>query len=353
MQQTPPAQSSKTSKAVIVLLVLVIIGLIVTNIRQHMRFNFIEQRVNDMVHMQMSEWHNIRSATWHELGQIRRELEEATRLAGDVHVAALSLCGYELTAEVNVSFFLREFEPGDVVWVKAQSDETLKSVAAVLSENGRFGAYLTLPIASHHSLSFVTEGATIRSGALAEVYLAEDLAGRFFVSFGGGVSLREGWQDVWLKRVWPLFTNVTEGNEGLLLRDAFLYLESLEGEVIRSWNLGPFIQYEADFLQLMNPHDLIHQTYFSVPIVEQGRAGTASQNGRGYLRAGEDVAARLVMYDRLGIRYEISSYIQIPPTRGGPLPPPSAVYAGHLYGPFSRVIEYGEHSWDFVRIVRR
>lgn len=358
MQHTPPEQGNKTSKTVIILLVLLIAGLVIGNIWQNMRFNYIERRIDGIMFTQISDSQNIRAEVWRGLEEMRLEVEQATRPASDVQVEVLSFNGSDLIADINVSFFLREFGPGDVVWVKAQCEQRLTSTTAVMSEAGRFSAYFTLPITSFHSLSFITEGTTIRTGALADVYLAEELAGRFSVSIGQGSSnWREGGRNIRTIRVWPFIFNDTQGNESFLIKDVFFNLESFEGELIRSWSLNTFLHNENGIWQNMNPHidvihDLVHHGFFDVPVVAHGGTDeSTNENGKGFLQECEDAVARLVMYDVLGIRYEFSTLVSVPDVAG----PGIAGFADtpRLNGSIGRVIEYGMHSWDFVRIVRR
>ena len=357
MESGNSSPNKKSSKIVVMLLFLIIALLIFNNIRLSARLNDVQRRIDNITFSQMQDMSALRSDIWRGMDQIRHELEQSTRLASDVIVSVRSFNGADLTADVDVSFFLREFSAGDVVSVNASEygEQQLISTVASQSESGRFSANMILPLAGNFSLSFIAEGPTIRSGALADVFLADELCDRFRYSLGQGIStFRNGGRGSMTISVTPFLINSTQGDESLAIRDIYLSLESFEGAAIRSWDLTSFLCNEDSSFQILLQDSMWEEgnwELFEIPVREQDSTGEAENlYGRDYVMPGEVVVARLVIYDYLGIRYEQSSQIYVPDGMIGG-------FASHgiaaLPGTINRVIEYGEHSWDFIRIVRR
>ena len=358
MENGNSAPSNKLSKLALTLLVIAFFWLIISNMRLSAQLNDIQSSIANIGFNQMHEMSFIRSEIWHGMDQLRHELEQATRIASDVVVSVRSFNGGDLTADVEVSFFLREFNAGDIVNVYARegNGQHFLSKVADRSETGRFIANMTLPLFGNYSLSFVAEGPTIRTGALADVFLADELCERFVYGLDTSFTTsRVGGQSEWTIRITPLLNNDTQGNRSLAIRDVLFFIESSEGAVIRSHDLRNFIYDEYSSFQVLSQESMWEAgdwELFEIPIVEvDGTAWADNRQARDYVTPGEIIVARIVIYDYLGIRYEQSSRIYVPES-------PNQTVVGHgmavaLPGSIDRVVEYGEHSWDFIRIVRR
>ena len=348
------SENEKSGKLIIFLLFVVILVLFVSNIRLGRRISDLENSQWNVSHNHRHEMQMIRSDIWQGFRDIRQYLEYATSLTGDVDVSIQSINTGDLTADVYVSFFLREFTLGDVVSINARSTTNQQVFSAVTnkSETGRFSANITLPLVDNFILNFVADGPTIRTGNLADVLLADELCDRFQFNLSQGSSVTSDFRGQDRRttiHVTPHLFNRTQGDESLEIVYLSLQLESLDGDIIRRWNLTRHLHREYPFQVMPDGHWWNWQT-FEIPVLEQGTEVVAGVHGRGYVMPGEIVIARLIIYDNLSIRYEQSEQIFVP---GSENEIGFRAFLLYTYRFDNRVIQYGEHSWNRIRIVRK
>jgi hypothetical protein len=260
---------------------------------------------------------------------------QSARLSFDEIAQIQSFDRANATANVAVSFSLREHTIGGIVGITArgQSGETYAAHTAFL--DGRFVADITLPLRNNFTLSFTAEsGDTLTTGELMQFNLAEMLNRRFEYWLSQGSSVSGAEHTIWFT---PSFRNETRGNSALEVQSLSLVLE-LENEVIRNWDLTPY-------LRVVENLQLLQMENYDTFRLDVSEGGDVAPN--------ENAIARLIIYDNLGIRYEQVDMIftgtgithvvgrSFSQREVFPVPVPAQVWADGFHG----------DEWGFIRIV--
>ena len=287
---------NENTKTLMVVLLFGIIILIVVNIISGLRISRLQtelQNINNNIFWAMNNTQNVNSSIWelsNRVDSISEQIIKSTRLSFDETAVIQSYNSATASANVKVSFYLREYNPGDTVSVIARSQEGhTHSVEANLSNDGRFLALMTLPVRENYVLSFSASGDAIVSGELTQFKLANQLRDRFFYSLHHGQSI--GTNQPAVMTLHPTFTNNTQGNSAMEVTNLTLYIENESGEVISTWNLMPYLHTQGDtqVLELDWWYDTL---------------SLSVGDDEGYIRPGEFLLTRLAVEDNMGIRYE-------------------------------------------------
>lgn len=320
--------SNKSTKAIPGLLIVGIFVLIIINLNLSSRLSHLEQGVNQLSFGQNQLSQSLRHEIFFGLDTISEQLARESSLSFAESTAILGYNSSDASADIEVTFYLKEFHPEDTVYISARgiNGQTFTAPASI-SAAGRFTAIITLPLQDNYSLSFTLFGASNRSGALTDLALANMLCERFRYNLlvaqffnnaqPTGISLN------------PHFANYTQGHEDLRIRTILLIIEA-DGTEIARWDLRPFLRDEGG-RQVVDDSDLGEYLQHSI----DGNSG-------------ESFVARLIIYDNLGIRYEQMDQIIIfdRPNMSGNF--------GFYYSDWqNRVIEAGEASWQQIYLVRQ
>jgi hypothetical protein len=245
-----------------------------------------------------------------------------------------------LSADVEVGFNIKEFGSDDEVIVTARgtTGQTFETVTT-RSEAGRFSATMTLPLQDNYTLTFTSRGTNVISGNLMELNIANIFCDRFRFSFGVGMSTTHATHRNQASSVItfsPHLINFTERNS--LLEISSISIFALSSRVaIQEWDLLPYLRAGSD-MQIIEGSELWEWDRFQIPFTDN---------------ADEPVdAVRLVIYDNLGIRYELMEHL---PVRHLHASGAGVDWAGASTVAFSqypnRIIRYGEDSWHFIHMV--
>jgi len=287
---------TEISKGVIALLLICVAVLLIITTCTNRRVGQLEWAINNLQNQQMNNMHAtqmMQPNTWeitNRIDSLRDELLQAASLSFDQQVRIEGYDSETASADVVVSFYLREHRPGDVVSISASGQGGAAwSASASVSPSGRFSAPMTLPLNDNYTFTFTSTGDTVVTGELTQLDLADMLCGRFWFALNDGSGSRPHNQAP-IVTLWPEFRNNTEGNQSLRIRSLRLYLES-DNETVMSWDLlwiwDEIGGHGEDWLQITT--DAI-----------SFRVG----NEPGQVSPDAPLITRLVIVDELGIRYE-------------------------------------------------
>jgi len=334
----------KNTKVISILLLIGIAVLFIGNLNLNNRIANLENAINHAQFNQAQEMQNIRWEITHNLNTINEQITQGLRQSFDETIHIRGYNSLTVSADVEISFRLKEYALEDTVSVIARgANGHIVESKESFYEAGRFTATMTLPIQDHYSLSFTSSGLSIRSGALMKFSIADVLCDRFkyslaFGQFSGTNPLER------VATFTPFLSNDTQGNEALQINSISLMVES-NGIEIGNWDLLPYLRSEGN-IQVVDIIDKDRED-FQLPIWAD-----SGQNDIEHIIPDEFTFTRLVIYDNLGIRYEQLDQMHIfgSPNRfggGG-----GAVAVAPFSLSVNRVIAYGEHAWHFIHIVK-
>ena len=306
MQETAKA----SSKLPIIILIVGIIILVIMNRGLSSRLDNLHNAVHSVNSMHWSESQSTRMTIWelnNRIDELSEMLIQSTRLSFNESIHIQGFDVQTASADVMISFFLREHTIGSAVSVTAacQNGQTHSYVADF--SNGRFTANMILPVHGNYTLTFAQQGQVLTTGELMQLDLSDRLCGRFSFWVNTGQSWGSVGPDVY--SLHPRFLNNTQGNDLLEVNHLTLYLEA-DNEVVRSWDLLPHLMYSGGYTQTFNPgagrewffHEAAgFRDIYSIPL--ELDISFAVGNEPDDVRPGAAVL-RLVIYDNLGIRYE-------------------------------------------------
>ena len=328
----------KSRRVVEVLLLICIVALVISNGRLSNQLSRLEDSINHISRLQMQEGNSIRHQIWDvssRVDAVGEQMLQSARLSFDEIALIQRYDGATASAEVQVSFHLREHNLGDTVGVTARGRGGDTHSTEASFNNGRFTADITLPVQDNFTLSFTSTGDTLTTGELMELNLADMLSHRFSYWLGQGSSSGHGpggnFNTIMLN---PDFRNDTQGNESLNVRALSLSLE-FDGTEIKNWDLTPYLRSGGN-------GQVLQIEYWGSFQIDFGN----DEN----IRPGETLTARLIIYDNLGIRYEQFDTVFVP--------------MGHSVDRFGRatavapipvrevMLRYDRNeNWGFIRIV--
>jgi len=351
----------KPSKNVTILLVIIIVLLVGSHISLNSRITNLEMALNSQQFQQMHEIRALSGTFMHGIDSINEQVAQQARLSFS---ESATIVGYQvqtLSADVEISFNLKEFNDDDIVTVNARgihSGEVFSAEASLLGA-GRFSTSMTLPLQDNYVISFAASGLTTRVGELLTLSIANELCDRFEFGTWNSHGFITGSSNQAYFAPIPHFMNNTRGDDYLGVREIYMIVES-DDMMVKTWDLLPHLQRVrgVEVLEVEDPWD-----FFEMPITrdrERFENADISQ-GIGYIIYDAVTVARLVMYDNLGIRYEQvdelfifgvnhvdSGFRSSAQSAGGgwtmSMAPARAA---------SRVIEAGEYAWGRVYIVRQ
>jgi len=314
------------------------------NMNQNRRISHLESNINNLHFSHGNEVRNLQWTLSSQIEAINSQIYQMSRVTFDETINVISYNPQTLSAGVEIGFNLREFGANDEVRIVARggSGQVIETVANQ-SASGRFAATMALPLQDNFAITFASTGATVTTGSLMEVSLADELCNRFRVGFSVGYSStprpasREWNTDITLT---PSLSNFTNGNELLELRSVVFYTMHYDS-ILQEWDI-------TSYLRSQGTHETIEMwDYWQ----SDGFTIQLDENDDEYI-----TALRVVMYDNLGIRYEqmdkpdmfrvmaAAGRINIP----APMHFATPWVANHSS---SRVIFYGQDSWNFVHMV--
>jgi len=264
------------------------------------------------------------------LDTLNEQLFQSTRSTFNEAVRIQSFNTSTASADVEISFYLREHTPGNTIKVTARG-QTATHTATATFTNGHFVATMTLPVQDNYTLTFATDGESVTTGELLQLNLASQLSGRFSYWLSHGQSW--GTNQPVTYTFTPYFSNQTNGNPSLKVNALHLTIE-VDDTVIQTWDLMPHLQNSADGQTLAIDWD--------------GLAGITVGDEPGNIPPGTQFVARLVIYDNLGIRYEqidgmFAPYAVTHSRSGGSASTPVPVREWRYHG--------GYNGWGIIRIV--
>lgn len=248
------------------------------------------------------------------------------------------------SAEVDVSFSLKQFGEKDVVNVIARgmSGKTFDAIA-VRSGSGRLATTMTLPVQDNYILSFTANGEANISGELTKLNLAEELRERFKYSFGTGQTSSSDERQIIIS-LYPEFSNNTQGNNALKVKELFVVVES-GNTLVGTWDLLPHLQNESN-IQIVN--DYRTRLQIASGDISASGGNATPQNIIEFIMPDEGATTRLVIVDNMGVRYEQTDRVY-----AGSSPYSSAGGGvGYSHAP-ARIAKDGEYGDGYIHFVRQ
>ncbi|MCL2361488.1 MAG: hypothetical protein FWC73_06725 [Defluviitaleaceae bacterium] len=313
-------ENNSKPKTLITLLTIAIIVLLIIVFRINRRLSHLEANISNMNNNFFNAIHDVRMIQTHiwdlsnRIDALADDITQSTMLSFDHQLQVQSYDADTATAEVLVSFNLREFTPGDMIIISARgSDGQIISEEASASQDGRFSTVMNLPLRDNFALTFATHGSTVITEGIGHIDLQDMLSGRFAFFTNQGTS--SGTNQPTRVTLWPQFTNNTQGDPALEVQELVLTLET-EDEVIKTWDL---ISYWHEVSRLESEG-------LAFTVTAGGDISPDSQN----------VITRLRITDNLGIEYEQVDFLFLPywnvheawAVAGDPTPQPSFQFGG-------------------------
>jgi len=287
-------------KSIKILLVAIILVLVVSNFSLSRRLSNLETAINHNTHQtyfslftEINSLHNMMANISREVNAVADQIVESASLSFNETVRIQRYDRQDATADIAISFYLRQYNPADTVSVIVNGESGQHSAVATFT-NGRFVATLSLPARENYSITFVTDGDTITTGQLMQFNLADKLCGRFIFWVNQDwarslIDLNADWEsEETTFTITPFLQNRTYGDAMLKLGSVSLHIES-GGNRVRSLDLTDYLQTHGDIQELAFRNSIINFTV---------------GDGPRQINPEEYAIIRLVMYDNLGIRYE-------------------------------------------------
>jgi len=333
------------------LMLICVVWLLFINYNINRRLDSLDLALQTVIINQTPDMHTMLSDIYVNVDSLKEEINNNTKLSFNETMQISSYNIASLSSNIKVSFNLKEYSAGDGVSITIRGmSGQIYSAEAILSETGEFSADLEIPILDSYVLSFITRGPTIRSGELAHFNLANDLCDRFKYSFSYSFSGSDYQTAIYSLN--PYLSQDAQGSGDMTVDEIRLILESGGGGVIASVDLTPFLQTNENY-QFIDTDSVMEQLQFTVG------------NGQGQLIPDENIVARIVINDHLGIRYEQTDQFQVQniqnqnssgffsaPVGGGGAGGGGAG-AAFVSNPTTqpRIIDEGEYSWGHISIV--
>jgi len=281
-----------------ILLVIGLILMLIINLSASRRIANLESVINNINENQFATAHDIRrvaSEIWElnsRLDSLGEDLTQTVSLSFGQQIQIQSYNAEATIVNVRVSFNLREFTPGDGVTITAICTEGQLIIAqASASLDGRFFAYMDLPVQESYVLTFTTAGDRVTTGEITSLNLGDMLGDRFTFYTSQGTTSGTGRPTH--VNLWPSLRNYTQGNQALGIQELNLTLET-DGYVAMVWDLTPYLC-ENGRLQ-----------------VEEG-LGFYVSDEEGHISPDTvSTITRLTIVDNLGIRYEQIDHLFLP-----------------------------------------
>ena len=280
------------------LLVIGIVMLLVLNINANRRIARMESQINNL-HFALNniaqDTRSVQGNFWtmqQSINELGEQIHRDARLSFDETVSIRAFNSTDRVADVEVSFYLKERNPADIISITARGqDGQTRTAAATVTGSGRVTAAMSLPLEGNYVFTFTSAGETITTGELMRYNLADRLCGRFsywmnqgdighFAGHGQNLSFQ------------PHFRNDMQGDPALKVTDLTLFIETQDGLVIAAWDLADYLIVTADGAQTLV---LPGRNDLSLVIDDETRS----------VRQDEFTLARLVIRDNLGLRYEV------------------------------------------------
>ena len=360
-----------------VILSLALIALIIANVNIYNRIANLE---NTIVQTEFNHSQELQNMRFDISDSINEQIAQAMRASYDESTRVLSFDGQSASADIEISFRLKEYGAEDAVSVTASGSggHIINTVSQY--ELGLFKAQMTLPVEDNYSLNFNSRGLSIRSGELMNINIANMLCERFDyglgIGFTGGSSARVNYMSFH-----PSIGNSTNGDDALKISSILFSVES-GGVEVASWDLMPFLRTDGVFQRIDTYADIdIYvdvdadmDVYADVGVgvgvdadmdinadvdVDMYVDGIHDRfqlhigNGSGQLTPDAPAVTRLVIYDNIGIRYEQMNMYTVPGSFNDSTGAGFGSATAFTNDSFNRVINYGDDSWDFIHIVRQ
>jgi len=302
---------TEKSKPITQILLAGIIVLLIININSGRRISRLEQQIHSISQSQFSGFMDVQNARHtlfsveHRLNELYQQIERGTRLSFDESVLIQAYHATTTSADIEVSFNLREHNPAHTISVTARGQDGQTHGATVTAENGRFMAAMTLPVQDNYVLTFTSSGDTVITGELMHFNLADQLCNRFRFHMDHGTS--SGTNIPTTINLHPHFRNQTLGNPALNVTSLTLYIETEDGDIITYWDLTHYLQYTTDGQMLY----LEWGAWFERAMPDDRFTLTVGDEA-GNISPNDFTHSRLVIRDGLGIKYEQVDIIAFP-----------------------------------------
>ena len=335
--------NEKQAKIMIRLLV-GIAALLVINFISTRRIARLEAQLNHLdgsISIVNSNISSIQSNLWglsSRISEVSEQIVQGAKLSFDETVMIRAYHSFTASADVEVTFFLREYTPGDTISVTArgQNGEVLSAYAS-RADSGRFTAMLTLPVHDNYVFTFTATGATITTGELTQYNLADRLCRRF--SFWLSQSHSFGANQPTTISLHPSFRNYTQGNPALEVTSLTLFIETEAGETIVIRDLADYLLDIGDMQMLDLPWGQWGQ-FLSFTVGDE----------LGNIPPDETVITRLVIRDNLGVRYEHKDILFFPGQLGQSARAGATDFAQAVM-PVPTFPQSSGTAWGVIRIV--
>ena len=344
-------KKSKISNAVLVLICVAVVFAIFILIL-HDLYSYVlslETQIRNIRSNQSTEIESMRRDLSSEIDSINKQIEQivqTSKLSFDESVLIQRYNGPTSTADVEISFYLKEYNAEDDVNVTAQGlNGHVYTAAASLSAAGRYTAAITLPVQDEYVLNFISKGLSTKIGELTELSLAEELCKRFYYYIesrqSGGFR-----QNTRIVTFIPKLSNNVQENEALKIKKLSLVVES-GGAVIRTWDLLPYLSSGIND-QSINPNNISGQFQIPLDEIEFDESNESQHSSTPYKVA----QVKLIIYDHMGVRYEEVDSLEIY-TRFDMISLPDFAGGFVPVGALGWFIEDGEYAWNYIHIVRQ
>ena len=291
-----PEKPEKPKKTIEIILLIGVIILVIANINLGSRLTNLENALNNLNHNLMfhNDMNSVNNSLWelsHRIDEVSEQITQSTSLSFGEVVLIHEYNQSASSADVEISFYLREHNIEDTVHVTARGRDGRAYSAEADLLNGKFTAAMTIPVRDNYTFTFTSSGETLTTGKLKQFNLMDELRLRF--SYFLWHSESWGTNQPTTINFSPEFTNFSQGNEALEIRVLSLIIE-LEDIIIKTWDLMPYLENIGDTQGLQLDWDSFAVTLDNEP--EDIDFDTV-------------VTAKLVIYDNLGIRYEQTDLI--------------------------------------------
>jgi len=278
--------------------------------------------------------HSILANLQYDFNQLNQQIQQDARPSFGEAVLIQAYHPQTTTADVEVSFWLREHNPADTISVTARGQAGSHNANAVATGGGHFTAQMSLPLQDNYTFTFTASGETATSGELMQLDLAGRLYNRFIFHVNHGTTSGPNLPTV--VSLHPHFRNTTQGDPALDIASIVMYVETEDGDVITTWDLTNYLQSTHDG-QMLNLH---WEQELSLTVGEEG----------GNIRPGTHMFTRLEIRDNLGILYrqiDVLGFAGQFGAWGGSsvAAAPMPIYARDFHG-------HGMHNWGRMQIVK-
>jgi len=304
----------KSNKITTILLIITIAVLLISNRSLTNRVRNLEHSINNLSFSQTNERHAVNHSLWsltNRVNEIGEQITQSTRLTFNETARIQAYHSATASANVQVSFSLKEHTPGDTITITAHGQGGQSHSAPASLINGRFVSDITLPMRDNYTITFAAAADTIITGELMQFNLAEGLYGRF--TFWTNQSSAWSHNQPSTITLHPHFINRTQGNPMLNVADITLLLE-VDDIVVSSWHLTDYLidtndSQMLDFA-LGEFARMAGDTHSRILGIQGLDISIGTEPGQ--IAPGANAVTRLVVRDNLGIIYEQLDMLHIP-----------------------------------------